>query len=193
MPSTKRKDREPDAPPGFRIDRAAALGRHPLLEVFPGLDRLDTAKRQVPDARTRKALHAKTKVEIVDGDIWMYVAPHVVPPWASERWNPVASAGEDCIVIGESHLRESPALTVYLDIFHELCHVLQRHAGRELFAEGLSYVERSTEIDAYQFVVDEARLLKVSDEVLRDYLKVEWITKAEFRQLLRAVGVSPVD
>ncbi|MCI4366423.1 MAG: hypothetical protein L3K08_01595, partial [Thermoplasmata archaeon] len=73
----------------------------------------------------------------------------------------------------------------------ELCHVLQRQAGRELFAEGLSYVERTTEIDAYQFVVDEARLLRVPDEVLRDYLLVEWIDADEFQQLLKAVGVPP--
>lgn len=183
----------PDAPPGFRVRRDAPLGRHAILDVFPGLDELATASRQVPRPAERRKLHHETKVEIVDGDVWMYVAPHVVPRWARAEWKPVASPHEDCIVVGEAHLRESPALILYLDIFHELCHVLQRQAGRELFAEGLSYVERTTEIDAYKFVVDEARALGVSDEVLRDYLRVEWIDDEEFLTLLKAVGVAPAD
>jgi hypothetical protein len=179
-----------DPPEGFQIVRETPLGRHPILEVFPGLDRLSTAARQVPDAKHRAQLHRETFVEIVAGDVWMYVAPREVPKWAKGRWKPVASEDQDIIVIGHEHLTESPALTLFLDIYHELCHVLQRQDGRELFAEGLTYVERTTEIDAYQFVVDEARRLKVPDEVLRDYLLVEWIDEAEFHQLLAAVGVS---
>jgi len=178
-----------EPPEGFEIRREAPLGRHPILDVFPGLDRLATAARQVPDPAARARLHRETEVEIVDGDVWMYVAPREVPRWARARWKPIASPDRDCIVIGHEHLTESPSLTLFLDIFHELCHVLQRQAGRELFAEGLSYVERTTEIDAYQFVVDEARLLRVPDEVLRDYLLVEWIDETEFKQLLDAVGV----
>jgi hypothetical protein len=187
-PTPPATDFEP--PDGFALVRETPLGRHPILEVFPGLDLLETAARQVRDPKARAALHRETEVEIVRGDVWMYVAPREIPKWARARWKPVASPDTDCIVIGHGHLTESPALTLFLDIFHELCHVLQRQAGRELFAEGLSYVERTTEIDAYQFVVDEARRLGVSDAVLRDYLLVEWIDETEFRQLLRAVGVS---
>lgn len=181
---------DPHVPAGFTVRRETKIGRHPLLEVFPNLDRLDTAARQVPGARERSRLHRETKVEIVRGDVWMYVAPHEVPKWARARWHPVASPDEDTIVVGVAHLRESPELILFLDIFHELCHVLQRRDGRELFAEGLSYVERTTEIDAYQFVVDEARRFGVDDEVLRDYLKVEWIDDAEYRTLLRKLGVT---
>lgn len=190
MPGRAKKAAAPGVPSEFAIDRKASLGRHPLLEVFPGLDALETAHRQLPSAAARTRLHRATRVEIVDGDVWMYVAPHEVPKWAKARWTPVASHDEDCIVIGESHLRESPELILFLDIFHELCHVLQRQAGRELFPEGLSYVERTTEIDAYQFVVDEARRYGYDDAVLRDYLKVEWIDEKEFQQLLRTLGVA---
>ena len=179
----------PGVPKAFRIDRKAPLGRHALLDVFPGLDGLETAHRQVPDRTARQRLYGSTKVEIVDGDVWMYVAPHVIPSWARARWKPVDSGGVDCIVIGEEHLRESEALILYLDIFHELCHVLQRKAGRELFPEGISYVERSTEVDAYQFVVDEARRFGIADAVIREYLKVEWISEEEFGRLLDALGV----
>jgi hypothetical protein len=122
--------------------------------------------------------------------MWMYVSPHLVPKEALGRWKPVVSPATDCIVIGESHLRESPELIVFMDIFHELCHILQRQGGAELWDRKYSYTERPTEVAAYRFVVEEARLLGVGDEVLRDYLKVEWIDDAEFRQLLDKMGVA---
>ena len=190
MPPAKRGHPAGTVPKAFRLDRQAKLGRHPLLEVFPQLDQLETAAKQVADPAARSRLYGNTFVEIVKGDVWMYVAPYEVPKWARGQWKPVASPDSDCIVIGVEHLRESPELTLFLDIFHELCHVLQRQAGRELFAEGLSYVDRSTEIEAYKFVVDEARRYGVADDVLRDYLLVEWITPEEFLTLLDRVGVS---
>lgn len=179
----------PDAPPGFTVVRTTKVGRHPLLEVFPGLDALPTAARQEPEVRARARLHRETFVEIVRGDVWMYVAPREIPSWARARWKPVTAADVDCIAVGRTHLRESPELMLFMDIFHELCHVIQRQNGRELFAEGLSYVERTTEIDAYRFVIDEARRLNVSDDFLREYLRVEWIDDAEYGRLLDAMGV----
>ena len=181
--------RSGEPPAAFQITRDLPLGRHRLLEAFPGLDRLPTAARLVPQAAARTRLFADTHVEIIAEDAWMYVAPHAIPKGARGRWKPVVSPDHDCIVIGESHLRESPALTLFMDIYHELCHLLQRARGLELWDRRYNYAQRPTEVEAYQFVVDEARRLKVGDDVLRDYLKVEWIDEAEFRQLLDAVGV----
>src|SRR5262249_37912620 len=158
--------------------------------VFPGLDRLAIARLLVPEAADRDALFEATEAELVAEDAWMYIAPWKVPSAARGRWKPVVTPkGKDCVVVGESHLRESPSLTLYLDIFHELCHVLQRKAGRELWDMKYTYVTRPTEVEAYRFVVDEARRLRVADEVIREYLKVEWIDDGEFRQLLDALGV----
>ncbi len=179
-----------EVPPGFAVQREIALGRHPLLDAFPGLDRLDTATRHEPDAKKRAKLHRDTHVEIVPEDVWMYVAPHEVPAEARGQWKPVLAQGADCIVIGEGHLRQSPALILFLDIFHELCHIRQRHDGAELWDQRYTYVTRPTEVEAYKFVVDEARLLGVKDAILCDYLKVEWIDDKEFKQLLRTMGVS---
>jgi hypothetical protein len=163
-----------------------------MLAAFPGLEKLKTAERLEPRAKAREKLFDETCVEIVAEDAWMYIAPWEVPRIARGRWKPVVTPkGSDCIVIGESHLRESDALTLFLDIFHELCHVRQRHDGRELWDQRYSYATRPTEVEAYQFVIDEARGMKVPDEVLRDYLKVEWIDDHEYSQLLSAVGVSP--
>ncbi|MCI4368428.1 MAG: hypothetical protein L3K09_02550 [Thermoplasmata archaeon] len=188
MPSAPRtKTGEP--PDGFEVQRKLALGLHPILDAFPGLDRLPTARRQEHDAGIRKRLFAETSVMLVADDLWMYVAPHDLPKGLRRRWKPVVSPGTDTIVIGESHLRESPALILFLDIFHELCHIRQRHAGMELFDRNESYVRRPTEVEAYRFVVVEARKLGVSDEVLREYLKVEWITDAEYLELLNELEV----
>jgi hypothetical protein len=189
----RRKPVPPEAPHGFRVNRDLPIGRHPLLAAFPGLTDLETAARQEPDAALRSKLYDETCVEVVGEDLWMYVAPHElppVPPRYRSRWRPVISPGSDCIVIGEKHLRESPSLILFLDIFHELCHIQQRHDGADLFRRDVSYVDRPTEVDAYRFVVNEARRMGVSDEVLQDYLRVEWIDNEEFERLLKATGVA---
>ena len=191
MPA-KPAPKDPPAPSGFRVAREIAVGRHPLLTVFPGLDRLGPAHRIHPDPERRSRLFRGTKIEVVDQDMWMYVSPWKIPPFARRRgWTPVLSPGEDCIVVGQGHLRDSAEMILYLDIFHELCHILQRHDGANLWKPGLSYVERTTEVEAYRFVVDEARSLHVPDDYLREYLKVEWISAKEHEQLLEAVGVPP--
>jgi hypothetical protein len=192
MPHTARDPPGTDgAPEGFRVERATVAGRHPLLTVFPGLDQLPIAKRLEPNARKRSKLFQATCVELVDQDMWMYVAPSEMPEFARGRWKPVVSPDTDCIVVGKSHLVESPALMLFMDIYHELCHVRQRQGGANLWEPGVSYVKRWTEIEAYRLVIDEARTLGVSDDFLRDYLKVEWISEKEHRELLAELGVPP--
>ncbi|HXY47727.1 MAG TPA: hypothetical protein VEK13_07540 [Thermoplasmata archaeon] len=178
------------SPEGFQVSRDLSLGRHPLLDAFPRLDALPLARQLVRDRTARERLFAETFIELVDQDLWMYVAPKEMPKVFRRRWKPVVSPATDCIVIGAGHLRESPPLTLFMDIYHELCHVLQRQGGADLWPPGVSYVERWTEIEAYRFVVDEARKLGVPDSFLRDYLRVEWISDEEFRTLLEALHVA---
>ena len=191
MPATRKKSADDShAPPGFRVARDLPVGRHPLLAAFPGLDGLPAARRLEPDGEKRARLFEDTCVQVVAEDMWMYVAPFDIPPASRGRWKPVVSPGSDCIVVGRSHLRESPALMLFMDIYHELCHVRQRHGGANLWEPGVSYVKRWTEVEAYRFVVDEARSIGVSDEFLRDYLRVEWITGKEHRELLAELNVT---
>jgi hypothetical protein len=178
-----------DAPKGFRVDREIPVGRHPLLAVFPGLEGLPLARRLEPDAKERVRLFDETCVEVVDADLWMYVSPHEVPPGARGRWKPVVSPTSDCIVVGKGHLGTSPALMLFMDIYHELCHVRQRRGGANLWEPGVSYVRRWTEIEAYRLVVDEAKSFGASNDFLREYLKVEWITAKEHRELLDELKV----
>lgn len=180
----------PSLPPAFRVEREMPLGRHPLLAIFPGLDTLPPAVRLEPDAERRAKLFDETCVEVVDQDLWMYVAPWDVPKGARRQWKPILAPGKDCIVVGQSHLRESPAAVLFMDIYHELCHVVQRRDGANLWEPGVAYVERWTEIEAYRFVVREARELGADEAFLREYLKVEWISPEEHRALLDQVGVA---
>ena len=180
---------EGEPPSGFRIVRNIPVGRHPLLAVFPGLDALPPAARLVADPAKRARLFDATCVEVVDQDLWMYVAPKEMPKSPRREWRPVVSPGADCIVVGAGHLRDSPALMLFLDIYHELCHVVQRQGGADLWPPGVSYVERWTEVEAYRFVVEEARGLGVSDAFLRDYLKVEWISDDDHLRLLDELRV----
>lgn len=94
------------------------------------------------------------------------------------------------IVIGMEHLRTADVRTLYLDIIHELMHVKQLMDGRDVYDERYEYVDRQTEIEAYQVVVDEARLLGMTDEAIMDYLDVEWVTKDGLRRLASRLGVS---
>lgn len=183
-PLRKSARAEGEPPKGFRITRDLPVGRHPLLAAFPDLDKLPPASRLEPDPVKRVILFDETCVEVVDEDMWMYVAPHEIPKAARREWRPIVSPGSDCIVVGQSHLKESPAIMLFLDIYHELCHVVQRRGGANLWEPGVSYVKRWTEIEAYRFVVEEARALGVSNRFLRDYLKVEWISDDEHRELL---------
>ncbi len=180
---------DPAAPPGFRIARELAVGRHPLLTVFPGLDRLPPGMRIHPEEAVRRRLFDTTEIELVDADLWAYVAPRSMPAIPRREWQPVISPDVNCIALGAAHLRESDAMMLYLDIYHELCHILQRDAGAELWPPGVRYVDRWTEIEAYRFVVEEARRLGVDDAYLREYLRVDWISDEEHRDLLATLGV----
>jgi hypothetical protein len=122
----------------------------------------------------------------------MYVAPHELPPDADKRWQPIVTP-DDCIVVGGPHLRKSPAFTIYLDILHELFHVFQRQAGRELWDDKYDYVDRPTELEAYRFGVEEARRLHATDAYLREYLRVMWVSERRHRRLLRNLGVTHRD
>ncbi|HYA56875.1 MAG TPA: hypothetical protein VEH57_00175 [Thermoplasmata archaeon] len=190
MPDRAKKPVPPlVVPPGFQVVRDLPAGRHPLLAAFPGLDRMPAAVRLVPEPEARAKLFEETCIAVVDEDVWMYVAPHEVPSIARRGWKPVISPGSDCVVVGKGHLGTSPALMLFMDIFHELCHVLQRRGGANLWEPGVSYVKRWTEVEAYRFVVEEARNLGAPDEFLRDYLRVEWISPEEHRELLTELKV----
>jgi len=189
MPPSKQVEIQP--PSIFRIERGVPTGRFRLLKVFTGLDKVPPFSLYPGGESRRKALVRRTWVEVVRDETWMYVAPHEVPSFAEAvGWKPVTSDA-DCIVVGLQHLSKSPALTLYLDVLHEFYHIFQRNAGRNLWDITNGYVGNPTELEAYGFAVDEARRLGVSDEFLREYLKVEWIDAKEHARLVKSLGIPP--
>lgn len=180
----------PEPPQAFRVDRRPGIGSHPLLEVFPGLDRVPGFSLLSPSPSARLRLARETVLEVVPQPLWMYVAPHEVPEAMRRRGFTPFTTPKDCIVVGRRHLARSATSVLYLDILHELRHLLQRRRGAELWAEGYGYADRPTEIDAYRLGVRLARGMHASEAFLRRYLKVSWIGAREYRTLLKNVGVA---
>jgi hypothetical protein len=94
------------------------------------------------------------------------------------------------IIICEPYLKSADERFFYLDLVHELVHVKQHHEGRELYDRTYAYVDRPTEIEAYTVAVSEARRIGLSDDEIVDYLKVEWVSDADFRRMLKTLGVA---
>ncbi len=191
MPKGRRAGNQP--PKGFSVNRKVGPGRLPLLEVFPTLDQMPAfALIAAKDPRGKEFL-VRTEIEVVSADIWMYVAPtdpaEIGGLRARGEWKPVFSGSKDVIVVGLSHVTESAEILLYLDILHELCHITQRHRGMPLWGGDYSYVDRPTEVEAYQFVIDEARRLGATTPFLQEYLKVEWVSEEEYQRLLERMGL----
>jgi hypothetical protein len=188
VPKARKAANEP--PPGFAVDRSLGPGRYQLTKVFPGLDKLPALLGVAKmDPGGLDAILA-TLVQVVDEDMWMYIAPRKAPDPPHDRWVPVVSPDDDVIVVGLSHLAESPGILLYLDILHELCHVTQRHKGIELWDPKYDYVDRPTELEAYQYVVEEARRLGATKPFIREYLRVEWVSEEDYQRLLEKMGLS---
>jgi len=184
------KERYP-VPDEFLPQADATAGRHPLLDVFEGLERtVPFHKYTGDDARILQAAR-ETWAEVMPGPGYMYVAPPRTPAEIRAAGFRMVETTDDVIVIGQSHLRNSPRMDVYLDIIHEFLHILQRRQGRAIWPRArIAYVDRPTEIEAYSFSVAEARRLGVPDSYLRRYLRAPWASKADNARLLRNVGVS---
>lgn len=94
------------------------------------------------------------------------------------------------LIVNPTYLKYGNRLDVYLDIIHELVHVQQFIAGRELFDSNYSYAQRPTEVEAYQYTVDEARRLNLSDKRICEYLKTPWMSFSDLKQLASSLNVT---
>ncbi len=156
----------------FKLNRHAAPGRHPILEVAPGLDRSPAVGRIFP-SKAEPARFAEVVVEVAAGPGYAYV-----------------DDADGTLVLSQDYLATGEKFSLYLDFLHELCHVRQFREGKDLYDRRYSYVDRPTEVEAYQVAVEEARRLGMGDAAILDYLHVEWVSKAELVRLARACGVA---
>jgi hypothetical protein len=188
--ASRRKEKYP-APPAFRPARDAPAGRHPLLDVFSGLEKTVPFRKYPGDDTAILEIARRTAAEVSEGPGWMYVAPPRTPPEVRAAGFRMVETRDDVIVVSRSYLCYGPSVDIYLDIIHEFLHILQRKQGRDIWpSRKIAYVDRPTEVEAYAYSVAEARRLGVPDSYLRKYLEVTWIRRSEYRRLLRNVGVS---
>lgn len=161
----------------FHINRHIEPGQYRLVEVFPDIRTCDILSAIFADAEEIDRVLANTEVVIVGEP--------------TEVCNEMSVDNNDgSITINQPCLHRSSDEILYLDIIHELCHVKQHLQGRNLYDTSKSYVDRETEIEAYQVTVREARRIGLSDDAIFDYLCVSWITPEEQSELARRLGVT---
>ncbi len=155
----------------IQVNRRVKAGKYPILEVFPGLGRSSSFRALFNDGLREEVLR-DCKVDVVAEDAYMYID---------------AEAGNVCA--GLEYLRNGDASTLWLDILHELTHIRQWHEGKELWDRRYAYVDRPTEIEAYEVAVREARRLGMTDGEIADYLRVEWTSRDDHVRLCKRLGV----
>lgn len=92
------------------------------------------------------------------------------------------------LLINPHYFEKANFTDLYLDVIHELVHVNQVLTGQE-FQEELPYVEKPTEIEAYQITVNEARALGLDEKTILEYLNSDLVSPDELRQLALTVGI----
>lgn len=156
----------------IKINRNITPGNYLLAEIFDGLQEVDILIKVFKTKEEIDDVFLKTKVIVEETDHYMYVK------------NDDAS-----IVIGFRHLKNSDSKILYLDIVHELVHVMQQRQGLDLYNKSYAYVDRPTEIEAYEIAVLEAKNLGMNKEEILEYLLVEWITPEEHKRLALHMGL----
>ncbi len=156
---------------GFILKRNLPVGTYPLNSVIHGLENSPAVRRIFSKVNERERILNNTIVTLLAGQGYMRVG------------------SDDMILVAQDHLRSSDERVVYLDFIHELVHLKQSEEGRTLYDINVRYVDKDTEIEAYQIVVAEGRRIGMSDKELRDYLEVPWITKDELKRFSRKLGI----
>ncbi len=142
-----------------------------FLEYFKGFDKVPAVQGIFGEKTTEVLSHLEVELSWLMG--YMYV-----------------DGSDGHLVISKGYLNSGDKTDIYLDLIHELCHVKQFMEGKELFDPRYDYVDRPTEIEAYQYAVDEAKRLGLSSDRIRLYLKTEWMGEDDFERLAKSVGIS---
>ena len=152
------------------INRDAGPGTVPFTEVFKGFEKVGAVKETF-GRRTKKVLE-ELSVELAEGRGYMRI-----------------NDKEGSIVVNMKYLKEGNELHIYLDVVHELVHIRQHMERKELWDKKYAYVDRPTEVEAYQAAVKEGKRLGLKPADLVEYLRVEWVTEEEFARMLHTLGV----
>lgn len=164
--------RAPERVKGFRLRRDLRNGVHRLVELVEGLEHARGLAVLFPQPAERKAFLDSVEV---------HVSPFHGYMWIDDAKGRVVVSGE--------YLRHGEEQGIFLDLVHELVHIVQHRKGMELWDESFPYVDRPTEVEAYRVAVEEARELGWDDAAICEYLHVPWVSDAEHARLCQTVGV----
>jgi hypothetical protein len=155
---------------GVEIPRKVTICTHPFLGYFKGFENVEAVKR-IFGEKTEEVLRG-VKVE-----------------FAGMRGYMGVSDADGHLIVSANYLARGDPVEIYLDIIHELVHVKQFMEGKQLFDSRYEYIERPTELEAYQVAVDEARRLGMDDERICNYLKTEWMSDEDLENLAKTLHV----
>jgi hypothetical protein len=157
------------------LKRDIAGGIYRLSDICPNVSTVPEIAQMLEERKLSSEFIDNIEIEIEDPcDYYAYV-----------------NDKEGRIMLCKEHLSKSDEKVVYLDIVHETVHIIQLHDGRNLFDRRYRYSRRPTEIEAYRVAVNEGRRIGMKEQELFDYLKVEWISEEEHRELASKLGVRP--
>jgi hypothetical protein len=149
------------------------VSTHRFTDYFQGFEKVE-AVRQIFGEKTEEVLD-KLEVE-----------------FSGRRGYMGVSDIDGHLIISAYYLNNGDIIDLYLDVVHELVHVRQFMEGKELFDNRYDYIERPTEIEAYQHTVKEARNLGLGDARICEYLKTEWMNDEEMKRLAKTLCVNYV-
>jgi hypothetical protein len=144
---------------------------YPFTDYFRGFEKVEAVRRIFGD-QTEEVLR-NLKVEFTSIGGYMFI-----------------SNSDGHLVVNSRYMNNGDKVDIYLDVIHELVHVKQFMEGKELFDIHYGYTERPTEIEAYSHAVEEARSLGLTDERICDYLRTEWMSEDDLKQLAKALRVN---
>jgi hypothetical protein len=157
----------------LRLDRILLIKgqTYPFTDYFKGLEK-SKAVRNIFGEKTEEVLR-NLRVEFT----WV----------RSYMWT---SSKDGHITVSSYYMNHGARIDIYLDLIHELVHVKQFMEGKELFDSRYNYIDRPTEVEAYCHAVEEAKNLGLSDEEICRYLKTEWMSNDDLKQLAKALNIN---
>jgi hypothetical protein len=142
-----------------------------FTDYFKGLEKAE-AIRNIFGEKTEEVLR-NLKVEFTWVRSYMWV-----------------SSTDGHLTVSSYYMNNGNRIDIYLDLIHELVHVKQFMEGKELFDSRYGYIDRPTEIEAYQHAVEEAKNLGLSDKRICEYLKTEWMSNEDLKRLAKTLNIN---
>ena len=143
---------------------------YPFTDYFGGFERVKVVRRLFGERTEEVLSNLKVEFTWIGGYMWVNNNGH--------------------LVVNLRYLKNGDRIDIYLDIIHELVHIKQFREGKKLFDGKYSYTERPTEIEAYRYVVEEARRVGLSEKRICEHLKTEWISDNDFEQLTKTLKIN---